>query len=215
MKKQKRPAAPKTSFWPPFRMNSELRSTPFSAGLLWRTHSLDEAVSIRALESIERNAKVQAQLIEDILDVSRVITGKLSLDVRPVDLAQVIHAAIDTVRSASEAKIIQIQTHFDADVGMVWGDPGRLQQVVWNLLFNAVKFTPNGGRVDIRLQRLESDVQMTVTDTGKGISANALPFIFDRFRQADNTSTRQYGGFWFGACDCASDYRAARGDSSG
>ncbi len=182
-------------------VSHELR-TPLNPILGWsallRTHSLDEAVSIRALESIERNAKVQAQLIEDILDVSRVITGKLSLDVRPVDLAQVIHAAIDTVRPASEAKIIQIQTHFDADVGMVSGDPGRLQQVVWNLLFNAVKFTPNGGRVDIRLQRLESDVQMTVTDTGKGISANALPFIFDRFRQADNTSTRQYGGLGLG-----------------
>jgi len=182
-------------------VSHELR-TPLNPILGWamllRTRSLDDATSVRALESIERNAKVQAQLIEDILDVSRVITGKLGLDVRPVDLTQVIDAAIDTVRPAAEAKTIQVQAYRDTDVGLVSGDPGRLQQVVWNLLSNAVKFTPNGGRVNIRLERLDSDIQITVSDTGKGISADFLPLIFDRFRQADSSSTRKYGGLGLG-----------------
>ena len=182
-------------------VSHELR-TPLNAILGWstllRTEKLEDAIAVRALEIIERNAKAQAQLIEDILDVSRVITGKLRLDVRPVDLAPVIDAAIDTVRPASEAKTIQIQTHCGAGVGVVSGDPDRLQQVVWNLLSNAVKFTPNGGRVDVRLERLDSDVQITVSDTGNGIRADFLPLIFDRFRQADSTSTRKYGGLGLG-----------------
>jgi len=182
-------------------VSHELR-TPLNSILGWstllRNHGLDDATSVRALESIERNAKVQAQLIEDILDVSRIIVGKMSLESRPLDLEQIINAAIDTARPAADAKSIQIQTHCDTDVGLVSGDPGRLQQVVWNLLSNAVKFTPNGGRVDIRLERLDSDVQITVCDTGKGISADFLPLVFDRFRQADSTSTRKYGGLGLG-----------------
>src|SRR5437667_10647422 len=155
-----------------------------------RNQSLDDATSVRALESIQRNAKVQAQLIEDILDVSRIIAGKMSLESRPIELAQIMNAAIDTARPAADAKSIQIQTHCDADVGLVSGDPGRLQQVVWNLLSNAVKFTPNGGRVDVRLERLDSGGPIVVSDTGKGINADFLPLIFDRFRKADSTSTR-------------------------
>src|SRR5712691_4270460 len=182
-------------------VSHELR-TPLGPILGWsmllRNQSLDEATSAHALESIERNAKAQAQLIEDILDVSRIIVGKMSLESRPLELAQIIHAAIDTARPAADAKSIQIQTHCDTDVGLVSGDPGRLQQVVWNLLSNAVKFTPNGGRVDVRLERLDSDVQITVSDTGKGISAEFLPLVFDRFRQADSTSTRKYGGLGLG-----------------
>src|SRR5207249_423833 len=167
-------------------------STPLDPILGWstllRSHRLDDVTSVRALESIERNAKVQAQLIEDILDVSRIIVGKMSLEFRPLDLAQIINAAIDTARPAADAKSIQIQTHCDTDVGLISGDPGRLQQVVGNLLSNAVKFTPNGGRVDVWLERLDSDVQITVSDTGQGIGADFLPLIFDRFRQADSTS---------------------------
>jgi len=182
-------------------VSHELR-TPLNPILGWstllRTHSLDDATSVRALESIERNAKVQAQLVEDILDLSRIIAGKMSLEFRPLELEQIINAAIDTARPASDAKSIQIQTHCDADVGLVSGDPGRLQQVVWNLLSNAVKFTPNGGRVDVRLERLDSGVQIVVSDTGKGINADFLPLIFDRFRQADSSSTRKYGGLGLG-----------------
>jgi two-component system CheB/CheR fusion protein len=182
-------------------VSHELR-TPLSAILGWSrllcTQKPDGATAVRGLESIERNAMVQAQLIEDILDVSRIVAGKMSLESRPIDLAQIINAAIDTARPAADAKSIQIQTHFDPDIGLVSGDPGRIQQVVWNLLSNAVKFTPNGGRVDIQLERLDSDAQITVSDTGKGISADFLPVIFDRFRQADSTSTRQYGGLGLG-----------------
>jgi two-component system CheB/CheR fusion protein len=182
-------------------VSHELR-TPLNPILGWcsmlRTHNLDDLTFVRALESIERNARVQAQLIEDILDVSRVITGKLALDVRPLDLTQVIDAAIDVVRPAAEAKAIDIQTRWDTGATLVLGDPGRLQQVLWNLLSNAVKFTPNEGRVDVRLERLDSEVQITVSDTGKGISADFLPLIFDRFRQADSSSTRTYGGLGLG-----------------
>jgi signal transduction histidine kinase len=182
-------------------VSHELR-TPLSPILGWstllRTQRLDDATSVRALESIERNAKMLAQLIEDILDVSRIIVGKMSLEFRPLDLAQIINTAIDTARPAADARSIQIQTHWDTDVGLVSGDPGRLQQVVWNLLSNAVKFTPNGGHVDIRLERLDSDVQIAVSDRGKGISADFLPLIFERFRQADSTSTRKYGGLGLG-----------------
>jgi len=181
-------------------VSHELR-TPLSPILGWstllRNQSLDDATSLRALESIERNAKVQAQLIEDILDVSRIIVGKMSLETRPLELEQIINA-IDTACPAADAKSIQIQTNCDTDVGLISGDPGRLQQVVWNLLSNAVKFTPNGGRVDVWLERLDSDVQITVSDTGQGIGVDFLPLIFDRFRQADSTSTRQYGGLGLG-----------------
>jgi signal transduction histidine kinase/ActR/RegA family two-component response regulator len=182
-------------------LSHELR-TPLNAVLGWarmlRTGGLDEATAKRAIEVIERNANAQLQLIEDLLDVSRIVTGKLRLDVRSVAPAAVIEAAIDTVRPAAEAKEIRLQPILDPRAGPVSGDPDRLQQIVWNLLSNAVKFTPRGGRVQIRLERVNSHVEIVVTDTGIGIPAEMLPHVFDRFRQADSSSQRSHGGLGIG-----------------
>lgn len=182
-------------------VSHELR-TPLNAILGWasmlRRGRLDQEGVTRAFETIERNARSQAQIIEDILDVSRVITGKLRLEVRPVDPASFIEAAIETLRPAAEAKNIRIQKIMDSGVATVSGDPSRLQQIVWNLLSNAIKFTPKGGRVQVRLERINSHIEINVSDTGGGISAEFLPFVFDRFRQADSSSTRQQGGLGLG-----------------
>lgn len=182
-------------------VSHELR-TPLTSILGWsrmlNAGKLDEKNAARALETIERNAKLQAQLIEDILDVSRIITGKLRLEVQSVDLAAVIESALDGVLPAAQAKNIRLQKVLDTGASMISGDPGRLQQIVWNLLSNAIKFTPKAGRVQIRLERINSHVEITVTDTGQGISAEVLPYIFERFRQADSTSTRQHGGLGLG-----------------
>ena len=182
-------------------VSHELR-TPLNAIVGWshmlRTRRFDEATTTRALETIERNAKVQAQIVEDILDVSRIITGKLSLNVQPVDLATTIDAALDSIRPAAEAKEILMQVGLDPHASPVSGDPNRLQQVVWNLLANAVKFTPKGGRIEVRLERVSSQVEIVVADTGQGIDADLLPFVFDRFRQGDSTSTRLHGGLGLG-----------------
>jgi PAS domain S-box-containing protein len=182
-------------------VSHELR-TPLTAILGWSTmlcnDTLDEAASARALEVIDRNAKTQAQLIEDILDLSRIINGKLQLQVRPVGLAEIVNATIECLRPTADVKAIQIQAHLDPDVGLVSGDPNRLQQVVANLLANAVKFTPEGGRVKVKLERVNSDALINVTDTGVGISAEFLPYVFDRFRQADSASTRKYSGLGLG-----------------
>jgi CheY-like chemotaxis protein/two-component sensor histidine kinase len=137
-------------------------------------------------------------LIEDLLDVSRILRGKLSLNMVPVNLASTIKAALETVRLAAEAKSIQIQTMFDPTIGQVLGDAARLQQVIWNLLTNAVKFTPEGGRVEIQLQQIGSQAQIQVRDTGKGISPDFLPHVFEYFRQADATTTRTFGGLGLG-----------------
>jgi signal transduction histidine kinase len=182
-------------------VSHELR-TPLNAILGW-SHMLqhnrfDEATSARALETIERNAKSQTQLIEDILDVSRIITGKLRLDVQPVELAPVVEAAIHSVRPAADAKEIRLEAILDPRAGPISGDPSRLQQIVWNLVSNAVKFTPKGGRVQVRLERVNSHVEIIVSDTGEGISKEFLPHVFDRFRQADATSTRRHGGLGLG-----------------
>src|SRR5262249_61759587 len=134
------------------------------------------------------------QLVEDLLDVSRIITGKLRLETRPVDLFTVIEGAVDTVRPAAEAKAIQLETTLDSPGGLVSGDPDRLQQVVWNLLSNAIKFTPREGRVEIRLGGQGAQATGRVSDTGKGIPPEFLPHIFDRFRQADSTTTPAHGG---------------------
>ena len=163
-----------------------------------RQKNLSEDKVARALETIERNAKSQAQLIEDILDVSRIITGKLRLRVRPVNLVSVIESAIESVQLAAEAKSIRLQSVLDSEVAPLLGDADRLQQVVWNLLSNALKFTPKDGRVQICLQRVNSHVEITVSDTGLGISSEFLPFVFDRFRQHDSTTTRSYGGLGLG-----------------
>lgn len=182
-------------------LSHELR-TPLTAMLGWtrmlRMKELDEPTAEHALETVERNAKVQAQLIEDLLDVSRIITGKLRLDVRPVELMPVIEAAMDAVRPAATAKSIELQTELDPLAGAVSGDPSRLQQVVWNLLANAVKFTSRGGQVKVRLERVDSHIELTVRDNGQGITPEFLPYVFDRFRQADGSTTRMHGGLGLG-----------------
>jgi signal transduction histidine kinase/ActR/RegA family two-component response regulator len=182
-------------------LSHELR-TPLNPILGWskvlRTRKFDEKITNRALETIERNAKLQTQLIEDLLDVSRILQGKLNLNVCPVSLVMVVEAALETVRLAAEAKSIQIQTIFDPNLGQVMGDANRLQQVVWNLLSNAVKFTPTEGQVKIRLMAADNQAQIQVSDTGKGINPEFLRYVFDYFRQADGTTTRIFGGLGLG-----------------
>jgi PAS domain S-box-containing protein len=182
-------------------LSHELR-TPLNAILGWtrmlRTGKLDEDMYARAVETIHRNAQLQARLIEDMLDVSRIISGKLRLDAQPTDPTTVINAAVDTLRPAADAKQIRIQVVMDFGGGLVLGDPGRLQQVIWNLLSNAIKFTPKGGRVQVQLERINSHMEITVSDTGPGIEDGFLPFVFDRFRQADSTSARVHGGLGLG-----------------
>jgi signal transduction histidine kinase/ActR/RegA family two-component response regulator len=182
-------------------VSHELR-TPLTPILAWarmlRGGKLDAAGERRAVEIIERNARSQAQLIEDLLDVSRIITGKLRLDVHPVELPQLVEAAIDSVRPTAEVKGVRLGTVIDPHAGLVAGDPERLKQVVWNLLSNAIKFTPRGGRVQTILRRVNSHLEIAVSDTGQGIAAEFLPYVFDRFRQADASSTRAHGGLGLG-----------------
>lgn len=220
-------------------LSHELR-TPLNPIQGWarllRTHKLDAKATDRALETIERNAKLQAQLIEDLLDVSRILQGKLKLDARPVKLSTTIEAALETVRLSAEAKNIEIQTVLNSQLGQVSGDANRLQQIVWNLLSNAIKFTPPGGRVEVRLESCQFSVigsqledptqnsldkrllppappqelallntpnsrsyaQIQVSDTGQGISPDFLPHVFEYFRQADSSTTRQFGGLGLG-----------------
>jgi len=182
-------------------VSHEIR-TPLNAIIGWshllRSGRLDDASIARAIETIDRNAKMQAQLIEDILDVSRVITGKLRLRNESVDIASVINAAIDSVQLAIDSKDLHLEVTLDPSARHTFGDAGRLQQVVWNLLSNAIKFTPTGGRIKIKVKRSEGNMQLLVSDDGQGISPDFLPFIFDRFRQADGTSTRHHGGLGLG-----------------
>lgn len=182
-------------------LSHELR-TPLNPILGWskllRTGRLDAAKTAFALETIERNAKLQTQLIEDLLDVSRIMQGKLSLNMAPVHLVSTIQSAIETVRLAAEAKSIQIQTRLDPTIGPVLGDSARLQQVIWNLLTNAVKFTAVDGQVAIQLGRVGSQAQIQVSDTGKGIHLEFLPYVFEYFRQEDSKTTRKFGGLGLG-----------------
>jgi signal transduction histidine kinase/ActR/RegA family two-component response regulator len=182
-------------------LSHELRS-PLNPILGWtrllRSRKLDEQKTAHALATIERNANLQTQLIGDLLDVSRILQGKLSLNIAPVDLASTITAAMETVRLAAQAKSIQIHTALNEAIGQVAGDGDRLQQIIWNLLSNAVKFTPEGGRVEVRLERIGSQAQISVSDTGKGISPDFLPYVFDYFRQADGATTRKFGGLGLG-----------------
>jgi signal transduction histidine kinase/ActR/RegA family two-component response regulator len=182
-------------------VSHELR-TPLNAIIGWshmlHDGRLDETTIIRAVDAIQRNAKSQAQLIEDILDVSRVITGKLHLNIELVDIALAINSAIDSVQLAADAKGLQIEVILDPSVRHISGDANRFQQIIWNLLSNAIKFTPCGGRIEVRVERAETNVQIRVRDTGQGIPGDFLPFIFDRFRQADGTSTRKVGGLGLG-----------------
>jgi PAS domain S-box-containing protein len=182
-------------------LSHELR-TPLTSILGWSRlladSNLDDATSKRALEIILRNARAQEQLIDDLLDISRIITGKLRLDVRPVELASIIETVVDSVRPAADARSIHLQTVFDSRTGAISGDPGRLQQIIWNLLTNAIKFTPEGGAVKVGLARNNSHVEVSVSDTGQGIAPEFLLHIFDRFRQSDSSSTRRHGGLGLG-----------------
>ena len=182
-------------------LSHELR-TPLNPILGWskllQNQKHDPAILTRGLQTIERNAKLQTQLIEDLLDVSRILQGKLRLSVTSVDLKATIEAAAETVRLAAEAKAIQIQTRLNPDVGYVSGDAGRLQQVVWNLLSNAIKFTPEGGQAQISLEQVDGQAQIQISDTGQGITPEFVPYIFDRFRQADSKTTRKFGGLGLG-----------------
>ena len=181
-------------------LSHELR-TPLNAMLGWtrllRMGKLDGAAMARALETIERNAHIQEQLIADILDLSRIVTGKLRVELRPMELEPVVEAALDAVRPAAEAKGIRLASHTSYK-GTVLGDPDRLQQVVWNLLVNAIKFTPPSGAITVNIGRVGLSAVISVTDTGEGIAADLLPFIFDRFRQGDASSTRPHGGLGLG-----------------
>jgi signal transduction histidine kinase/ActR/RegA family two-component response regulator len=182
-------------------VSHELR-TPLHAILGWTfllgKGDLDPAAARRAVATIERNAKAQGQIVDDLLDVSRIITGKLLLEVQRVDLGPVVHAALDAVRPAAEAKEIRLTARLDPLAPAAAGDPNRLQQVIWNLLSNAVKFTPRGGRVEVGLARAGSQVEIEVSDIGMGIPADFLDYVFDRFRQADSSTTRTHGGLGLG-----------------
>ncbi|MDQ3255734.1 MAG: ATP-binding protein [Acidobacteriota bacterium] len=182
-------------------LSHELR-TPLTSIVGWAEMlghpKLNAVASLNAIEVIRRNARMQLQMIDDLLDVSRIITGKLRLTVQPVDLGTIAIAAVEGLRPAAEAKEIRLQLQLDAPAGQVSGDPDRLQQVAWNLISNAIKFTPKGGRVIVGLERVESHVEFTVSDTGQGIAPEFLPHVFDRFRQADATTTRAFGGLGLG-----------------
>ncbi|HWW77048.1 MAG TPA: ATP-binding protein [Pyrinomonadaceae bacterium] len=182
-------------------LSHELR-TPLTAILGWvrilHDERIGDDVSRHGLDVIERNAEAQYQLIRDLLDVSRIISGKLQLHARQIGLAPVIEAALDSVRQAADAKSIRLGAEYEDEAGLVTGDPDRLQQVVWNLLSNAIKFTPKGGSVGVRVGRHGSDVRVSVSDTGQGISPEFLPHVFERFRQADGSTTREHGGLGLG-----------------
>jgi PAS domain S-box-containing protein len=182
-------------------ISHEIRS-PLNAILGWaqmlRQGTLDQAAMSNALESIERNARAQAQLVSDLLDISRVITGKLRINARPVDITNSLESALESVRPAAEAKQIQIEVDREQYATVVTGDADRLQQVFWNLLSNAVKFTPRGGRVNVKVSRSDSQLELSVSDTGAGINPEFLPFIFERFTQADTTTARRHAGLGLG-----------------
>lgn len=182
-------------------VSHELR-TPLHAIAGWiqilSKKEIDRESLINGLSTMERNVKAQEQIIEDILDVSRIITGKLKLEIEQVGLIPIIEMALDTMRLAAEAKKINLQFIHDDDTVMLKGDSNRLQQIVWNLVSNAIKFTPEEGTVTIQLKRLDKQIDITVSDTGKGISPEFLPYVFDRFRQADSSTTRTHGGLGLG-----------------
>ncbi|HEX5888829.1 MAG TPA: ATP-binding protein [Pyrinomonadaceae bacterium] len=182
-------------------LSHELR-TPLTSLLGWssvlRESRRDEKVLAQGLDAIDRNARVQAQLIDDLLDVSRIVSGKLNLDVRPLDVCSVTRAAISVVQPAADAKGITLDYWAQPGLGAISADSARLQQIIWNLLSNAVKFTPQGGRINVRVQRDGPNIKVTVNDTGQGIDPEFLPRVFDRFRQADSSTTRSFGGLGLG-----------------
>jgi len=183
-------------------LSHELR-TPLNAIQGWAVLLRERRVSRpedyeRGLETIERNVRIQSQIVNDLLDMSKIISGKVHLDVQPLYLHDIVGQAIEAVRETARAKNVRIQPLLDSRIGLVRGDPNRLQQVLWNLLSNAIKFTPSGGRVQVVLERVSSHVEISVEDTGIGIRNDFLPLVFDRFRQADPSTTRRYGGLGLG-----------------
>lgn len=182
-------------------ISHELR-TPLNAILGWATllsrAQLDQVAFDRAILAIERNAKSQAQLVEDLLDVSRIISGKLRLEIKPVVIANVVRSAVDAVRPAADAKQVKLQLTVDNTIDQLRADEARLQQIIWNLLSNSIKFTPSGGLVHLVVARADSAVEVSISDTGEGISQELLPFIFDRFQQGDASITRKHGGLGLG-----------------
>jgi len=182
-------------------LSHELR-TPLTSILGWShlldNGKLDEEAAKRAVETIVRNAEAQKLLIDELLDISRIIIGKLRLDVGPVQLAPMIESIVDGMRPAADARNIQLRTALDQSVDPIFGDPDRLQQVFWNLLSNAIKFTSQGGKVLVRLERADSNLEITISDTGQGIARELLPYVFDRFRQSDSSSSRTHGGLGLG-----------------
>jgi len=183
-------------------LSHELR-TPMTAILGWgallrKDIEAFPEVARQGFEVIDRNARLQAKIIEDLLDMSRIISGKIRLDVQRINLVEVIEAAMSTVRPAAEAKNIRLHDTLDPTVGMVRADPGRLRQVLWNLISNAIKFTGRDGRVEVSLTHRNGQALIVVRDTGQGIKPEFLPFVFDRFRQADSSSTRRHGGLGLG-----------------
>jgi signal transduction histidine kinase len=185
-----------------FAMVSHELRTPLSvitgwAGLL-REGKVEGEAARAALETIERNAEVQKRLIDDLLDVSRIVSGKMRVDARKADLVSIIEDATEAVALAAQAKDIRLHSEFDCAANSVLGDPGRLKQVFWNLLSNAVKFTPDGGRIDIRLERIDSSARVTVSDTGKGIAPEFLPYVFQSFSQEQRTTSKRRDGLGLG-----------------
>jgi signal transduction histidine kinase len=182
-------------------LSHELRS-PLNAIVAWshilREPGLDPATTSRAVESIDRNARAQAQLVADLLDVSRIVTGRFHLSLAPVRLREVIEAAASTLQPAVRARTIRLELDLDSAPGLVSGDAHRLQQVIWNLLSNAVRFAPFGGQVRVLLREDGSGLELSVTDDGPGIDPAFLPYVFDRFRQADSSSTRRHTGLGLG-----------------
>ncbi|HEY0099689.1 MAG TPA: ATP-binding protein, partial [Pyrinomonadaceae bacterium] len=182
-------------------VSHELR-TPLTAIVGWasmlRTINFTPESTARALETIERNAKAQTQIVEDLLDVSRIITGKLQINSRPVAIAPTVEAAIATLRPAAEAKAMTLKLSLGEATGLVFGDPDRLQQIIWNLVSNAIKFTPENGRIEVRVEQSGAFFELSVRDNGIGIEAEFLPYVFERFRQADSSTTRTHGGLGLG-----------------
>jgi signal transduction histidine kinase len=182
-------------------ISHELR-TPLTAILGWASvlnHGvMSKQQTHHALQVIEKSAKSQARLVDDILDTARIITGRLKLDANPVEIEPVLRAALDVIRPSADAKRIDLHVVIDDRNGIVLGDANRVQQVLWNLLSNAVKFTGEGGRVEVRLSRTDGQIEIVVSDNGMGIDPQFLPHVFERFRQADSTSTRQYSGLGLG-----------------
>lgn len=182
-------------------LSHELR-TPLNSILGWasllRSGHLQGAELHQAIDTIDRNARVQAQIIDDLLDMSRIISGKVRLNIQPVDLVSVLHESVETVRSAAQAKGVHLEISTSLISSQTTGDPARLQQIFWNILNNAIKFTPREGRIRARIAQVRSHIEVTVADTGEGIAPDIIPHVFDRFRQADSSTTRRFGGLGLG-----------------